>query len=274
MNPSSTKIGWTITTLLALLACLITYFGNIKNIEEGTQIYLRIVFIIIFASILVFVFFNNVIVSFIQNGILLLKKLYTPFIYNSISVRIEYLKDDGSLASYERNDHMIKLSQKKNQNDLDISIELNGEIVKEQVSSINSTYSFPASGKIVFNCNFRKTNIHGKQYYSSYSFLTKNSFLNNEEFWLLGTSRYCNQYTVKIILPDTRTIKQAYLLKKEKALKKERTVFGELNDTTNNWTYVMEPKILISNRKSHKILSVRVTAVKPDWVYKLVWELS
>ncbi|MFT3909726.1 MAG: hypothetical protein QM737_09905 [Ferruginibacter sp.] len=208
-----------------------------------------------------------------HNASYVLQKIYSDFIYNSINGRLEYLKDDGSLVSYERNDHMVKLSLKRSKRRVIVPVEVDGEIISKSIYGINNSFHLPTQSSVVFQCYFDDKNILNKEYISSYSFQIKNSFTKGNEFWIMKSEKYCRRYTFNIFLPADRTLKNAVVLYRQKPRNDNGTV-SILQEKDKPWNKVEEPVLLIKRRKKHTILTMHVTGLKPTDMYKMVWELN
>ncbi|HAC25749.1 MAG TPA: hypothetical protein DCE81_12630 [Cytophagales bacterium] len=95
-----------------------------------------------------------------------LQQIKSDFVINHIKVTFEYLTPDGSLTSYRRDDHITNIKGKKM---LETNVEVEGEILKDKVSGINTAFSFRGKNRITTHHQTKNENIaRGGEYYSSY----------------------------------------------------------------------------------------------------------
>jgi hypothetical protein len=163
MNPMS-RIIWAIPVNITLLGILLVFLVNSRDSVSPMLKMIIFGFIILIMVIVISItIFFNYYAQAIENITFRLGKRYSAYIFNSINVRLQYLESDGSLVSYERDDHIAKLSFKKNE-PLEVKLQSEGEIVKKDASSINSAVAFPSDKLAVFQCLFDKRAADEKQY--------------------------------------------------------------------------------------------------------------
>ncbi len=202
-----------------------------------------------------------------------LQNVYSDFIYNSIYVRIEYLKPDGSLVSYERKDHIVKLSTRRSKRRVTVPVEVEGSIIPESICGLNSSSSRFSTNSILFHCYFDPKNVLNKEHISNYFFQTKDSFKGKNEFWILRSARYARRYTLDIILPHNRKLKNVYALTRVRP-KNEGNVVSILTEDYKGWEKVESPLLMIKCRRKHNIISFTIVGLRPTDMYKIAWEFN
>ncbi|MCU0336308.1 MAG: hypothetical protein MUF12_00460 [Sediminibacterium sp.] len=260
-----TLIARIISFIPLLFTCLIPLFNKNKIPTVSVVIVLILTFIIILLQ-------GNI-EALIENLNYRIKNIYSSFMYHSINVKMEYLKDDGSLVSYSRHDHIGKISLRKSVSLIELSMEFDGTIVKDKTTSINSFFTFPSNNNIIFWSYFNNDNIINKEHYSFYSLCVENGFTEKKQDWVVKTKRYCDYYNVEIIIPANKKILEASLLCTVNTPESNITL-SQLRDKDYKWVRVESPKIAIIYAISCTIISVKLTKIKQTDYHKIVWVLD
>ncbi len=272
------RLFWLVAFLLPSIAGIVGIIREMNNVRLPQYNYLLIgllvflTIVMLFGSAMTFAhaFFTRLFryLSFWSD------RIRTPFIYNVIRIKLEYLNDDGSLVSFRRDNHISKLSYKKTKRMLRMPIEMDGAIIRDSVSGINVAHSFSSNSKVLFHCYFDEAETVDGEHFASYSFNVADAFVSKDEYWIFLVGHYCKCFYLELKLPSTIRIKDPKLFYKMIA-KKDLTEDSDLDlkkNDVNGWDEVELPKVMIeSYDQGHSMVTVLITAVKPSDSYKLVW---
>lgn len=233
------------------------------------RIFYSVLILVISLTILLLIFAHQTVMNVAEMIQLVLLKIYSPFIYQSIFVKLVYIKKSGSKVLYERHDHITKLSLRRSKKFKETQIQVTGTISKKNASSINSSYLFPSKNTAVFHCYFDEDNIIEKQHYAGGVLMLKNSFLNKTEDWQFWTEHFCKLYRLDVVLPQGKGRITTKLLKK--TIKKEEMSETVLSEESSGWEIVSSPAFMTRKVGNQFIITTRIVNVLPQIRYKLEW---
>ncbi|MBP7558263.1 MAG: hypothetical protein KA821_18455 [Chitinophagaceae bacterium] len=185
-------------------------------------------------------------------------------------MRIEYLTDDGSLVGCERTDHITKLSLKRSKHMVNVSLEFDGKVNQEDAKAINGSFSFPSQKNAYLHCYVKKQNILSKAHRSKYFLTASDSFLGQEQFWIIGADNFCNHLHLELLLPISRSLADVVLMY-HKVPQEMRGKYGSVLEYQPKWELVRDPKFIVIKTRDKRIITLQITALKPSEMYKLVW---
>lgn len=263
-NPIS-KISW----IFAVIATCLVGLNNKQQTGQPLS-NLSLTIYIVMGIAIVFGIFGEFFYKLFIGLVYSFRKIYTDFIYSCVDVKIKYLNDDGSLVSYYRHDHLDKLSLRKSRRMVTLPVEFEGTIIRDSVSAINSSFSFPSNNSLLFQTYIKNTDMIGKEHHGTYSFCVEDAFTKNSEYWIFKSYRYCKRYNLKVVIPNTRKITEATVMKGNK-------INGELfslDQENRVWSKIDEPKIMTIKSQTYTTISVKLTGVLPTEMYKIAWTLK
>jgi hypothetical protein len=260
MNTSVSRFVWLFPILFgSIVAPIITaLLKSDNNLSETKKIiFIAIVSIIILLSLSVVIFFDWF-SKMLERFEYRLKSIKSDFVFNHVKITFEYIVPDGSITSYRRDDHITNIKSKKT---LKTTVNTEGEILKTNVSGINTAFSFISKNIVSTHHQTKSENLtKWGDYHSSYSLLIKDGFIKNDEKWTLSLSYYCKFYEFELIIPNERELLEARLFHKAQS---------ELDWAENDRCH-----LLVTKKMNCTVISAHITAFRQTDKYMLNWKFK
>ena len=242
--------------LFALLASLIVLL-----IQDSFMEYLY-TSLVILGILIVLVFFGEALFRYLIA--IIRKKVFTPFIYDSIHTTLEFIEDNGKIVSHYTAVNISQLVWWKKQTSFRIFTEEDKEGYIEPEDGIGANVELYSQTKkeLKYNVGFKKNNVFKKQHYFSSSCRFYDVFDQEESnFWDIPTKHFCKFYKLKLIFPDPNMKIRCQIVYKPKVS----------DNSDDNWKEITDPNLTSFIRYGKKVMNIVLVKIDNSKVYRVKW---